>query len=55
MSDDYLDWIYIYRHKGRQLYHQDEIWVFKNMICIEMWKYIRENKTEDVLHVPSGR
>ena len=54
MRDDHLDWIDIYG-KRRRIYYQDETRVFNNMTCTKMWIDIRENTTEDVLRVLSGR
>ena len=55
MRDDYLDWVTKNREEGRRIYYQDETWVFKNMTCAKVWKYIVGESTAATFTVPSER
>ena len=47
MRDDYLEWIEKDQNEDRRIYYQDKTWVFKNMACNKVWKYILRREIDD--------
>ena len=55
MRDDYFDWVEQYRVEGYTIYYKDETWIFKNMTCAKVWKYIVGDATTDTYQFPTGK
>lgn len=55
MHYDYLDWIKNYRTEGTRTYHQEEIWLFRNIECDKAWKDMIGNTAYGCFTVPSGK
>ena len=53
--DDYLDCIRKYREEGRHVHYQDGTWVFRNMTCAKVWKYMVGICADDCFMLPSRR